>query len=128
MFSMPGGWEWILIILIALIIFGPSQLPQLMKTLGRSLNEFKRAASGVQDELEQAAREADMKKAAAAAPPTPPPTARAQDAGSGAAAAAEPKGAPAGIDGGAVAAADESEASAENDPGATSGPDKGASA
>ena len=41
-FSMP---ELILILVIALVVFGPGKLPELGKSLGKSLQEFKRAAN-----------------------------------------------------------------------------------
>lgn len=42
-FSMP---ELILILVIALIVFGPGKLPEVGKALGRGINEFRRATSG----------------------------------------------------------------------------------
>jgi sec-independent protein translocase protein TatA len=45
--------ELIIILVIALIIFGPRKLPELGKSLGRSLNEFKRASQDLQNTLEQ---------------------------------------------------------------------------
>ena len=33
MFSMPGGWEWLIILIVALLIFG-KRLPEVMKSLG----------------------------------------------------------------------------------------------
>ena len=41
MFSMPGGWEWIIILIVALLIFG-KRLPEVMKSLGRGIVEFKK--------------------------------------------------------------------------------------
>lgn len=48
-----GMPELIIILVIALIIFGPRKLPELGKSLGRSLNEFKRASQDLQNSLEQ---------------------------------------------------------------------------
>ncbi len=42
--GIPG---LILILVVALVIFGPSKLPEIGKAVGSSLKEFKRAASGV---------------------------------------------------------------------------------
>jgi sec-independent protein translocase protein TatA len=47
MFSNIGFPGLILILVIALVIFGPSKLPDIGRAVGTSLKEFKRAASGV---------------------------------------------------------------------------------
>ncbi len=44
------GMEWVIILLIILIIFGPSKLPQLAKGLGQAIREFRKASSGLYDE------------------------------------------------------------------------------
>lgn len=46
---MPGNTEWIVVLIVALLIFG-SRLPSVMRSLGRSVHEFK---AGL-DEGEQA--------------------------------------------------------------------------
>ena len=53
MFGSIGMPELIIILVIALIIFGPRKLPELGKSLGRSINEFKRASADLQSTLEQ---------------------------------------------------------------------------
>jgi sec-independent protein translocase protein TatA len=49
-----GPWELVFILLIALIVVGPGKLPEVAKSLGKGLNEFKRATSGVKKEFEDA--------------------------------------------------------------------------
>ena len=50
------GWSEVLIVLaIALVLFG-NKLPQLARSLGKSLTEFKRGVSEIQDDLAQTAR------------------------------------------------------------------------
>jgi len=43
--SLPGGWEWILIIFIIVLLFGAKKIPELFKGLGSGVKEFKKAAS-----------------------------------------------------------------------------------
>ena len=47
---MPGGYEWILILIVVLILFGGRKIPELMRGLGRGVKEFK---DGVADEESQ---------------------------------------------------------------------------
>lgn len=56
--------ELIIIFVIALIIFGPRKLPELGKSLGRSLSEFKRASNELRSTLEDEIRVEDQKGAA----------------------------------------------------------------
>jgi TatA/E family protein of Tat protein translocase len=62
MFGPIGMPELIIILVIALIIFGPRKLPELGKSLGRSLNEFKRASTDLQNTLEQEIRLEEQKE------------------------------------------------------------------
>ncbi len=62
MFGSIGMPELIIILVIALIIFGPRKLPELGKSLGRSINEFKRASTDLQNTLEQEIRLEDQKE------------------------------------------------------------------
>ena len=64
--------ELIIILVIALIIFGPRKLPELGKSLGRSLSEFKRASNELRSTLEDEIRVEDQKAASAAAKPAAP--------------------------------------------------------
>ncbi len=48
-FSMPGGLEWVVIGLVALLLFG-RRLPGVAKSLGQALHEFKSGLNGKLDE------------------------------------------------------------------------------
>lgn len=61
MFSMPGGWEWLIILIVALLIFG-KRLPEVMKSLGRGIVEFKKGVKGVEEEVEDASTKSTQKK------------------------------------------------------------------
>ena len=70
-----GMPELVIIFVIALIIFGPRKLPELGKSLGRSLNEFKRASNELKSTLEDEIRVEEQRTATPAPPkPAPAPT------------------------------------------------------
>jgi sec-independent protein translocase protein TatA len=56
MFGSLGMPELVVIFVIALIIFGPRKLPELGRSLGRSLNEFRRASNELKNTLEEEVR------------------------------------------------------------------------
>ena len=63
-----GGPELFLILILCLLLFGGKRMPDLARAFGRAIREFKRAASGVEDEIKRAIDEAP------AATSTPPPS------------------------------------------------------
>jgi len=57
-FSMPGGMEWIIIIVAVLLLFGAKKIPELARGLGRGIREFKDGVKGVaQDVKEESSKE-----------------------------------------------------------------------
>lgn len=48
-----GFGEIIVILLVALLVFGPRRLPEVGRTVGKSLREFRRATSNLKAEFEQ---------------------------------------------------------------------------
>ena len=61
MFGSIGVPELIVILTIALIIFGPRKLPELGRSLGRTLNEFKRASNELRNTLDEEIRIEEQK-------------------------------------------------------------------
>ncbi len=56
MLGSIGMPELIIIFVIALIIFGPRKLPELGRSLGKSINEFKRASNELRNTLDEEIR------------------------------------------------------------------------
>lgn len=52
-----GPAELLVILVIALLVFGPRKLPELGKSLGAGIREFRRSTQGLKEELEGSLRE-----------------------------------------------------------------------
>jgi sec-independent protein translocase protein TatA len=52
-----GGWEWVIVVLAVLLLFGSKRIPDLARSLGQSIREFKKGAREVTDEIQNAANE-----------------------------------------------------------------------
>lgn len=63
-----GPFELAIVLIIALIVFGPKRLPELGKSVGRGIREFKGSLSGENDDDEAA----PPAKIESAQPPPPP--------------------------------------------------------
>ena len=57
--SMPGGSEWILILLVVLLFFGGKKIPDLMRGIGKGVREFNDAKEKVKNEIDAGMREKD---------------------------------------------------------------------
>jgi TatA/E family protein of Tat protein translocase len=85
-----GPLEILVVLVVALIVFGPSKLPQLGRQVGRGYREFRKFQQGIRDDIEGAFREDDddqpsgddvddtprqleARKPDHSAPPEPPP-------------------------------------------------------
>jgi sec-independent protein translocase protein TatA len=56
-FGTPGPSEWALILVIVLVLFGAKKLPELARSLGQSMNEFRKAREDFDRELQQASND-----------------------------------------------------------------------
>lgn len=63
--------EMLIILVVALIFFGPRKLPELGRSLGRSINEFKRASNDLRNTLDDEIR-SEERKAVSQGNPTDP--------------------------------------------------------
>ncbi len=66
--SMPGGSEWILIVIAVLVLFGGRKIPEFMKGLGRGMREFNDAKNNVKQEFENGMNEQPAKPVASDQP------------------------------------------------------------
>ncbi|MBN1394146.1 MAG: twin-arginine translocase TatA/TatE family subunit [Pirellulales bacterium] len=57
-FGLPGYAELLIVAFVALLLFG-NRLPSVMRSLGRSVVEFKKGVSGIEDELDKVGHEPD---------------------------------------------------------------------
>jgi sec-independent protein translocase protein TatA len=55
--AILGGWEWVIVILAVLLLFGAKKIPELARGLGTGIKEFKKATREVTDEIHNAAEE-----------------------------------------------------------------------
>jgi sec-independent protein translocase protein TatA len=78
MFGTLGGPELFLILVIALIVFGPKKLPEIGKNMGRMMGEFRKASQDfqrtIEDEVAAVNRTVDVPKTDTTSPKALPPT------------------------------------------------------
>lgn len=58
------GWEWIIIALVVLLLFGGKKIPELMRGLGKGVKSFKQGMKEVEDDVKEIKKEieADSEK------------------------------------------------------------------
>ena len=54
---MPGGDQWIWILLAVVVLFGGKKIPELAKGIGKGMREFNDAKSGIKSEIEAGIKE-----------------------------------------------------------------------
>ncbi len=64
-----GGWEWLIVILAVLLLFGAKRIPELAKGLGSGIKEFKKAAREVTEEVQNAGESTPPAKSVTAGQP-----------------------------------------------------------
>ena len=55
--GMPGGSEWIFILLAVVLLFGGKKIPELMKGIGKGVRDFNDAKTSVKNEIEEGMKE-----------------------------------------------------------------------
>ena len=61
-FGMPSGWEWIALLALGLLVFG-RRLPEVGRSVGKSIVEFKKGIKGIEDEIDQESTKSKQSKA-----------------------------------------------------------------
>lgn len=51
------GWEWIIILLVVLLLFGGKKIPELMKGLGKGVRSFKEGVNEAKGEINDAMKD-----------------------------------------------------------------------
>ena len=60
--GIPGGWEWLLIVFVVLLLFGGKKIPELMRGIGKGIREFNTAKDTLKNELEEGMKEEEERK------------------------------------------------------------------
>ncbi len=47
------GWEWLIILLVIMLLFGGKKIPELMRGVGKGINSFKQGLKETQDEIKK---------------------------------------------------------------------------
>jgi TatA/E family protein of Tat protein translocase len=64
MFGSIGPAELILIFIVALLVFGPKKLPEIGKSVGKAIREFKRTSEEIKGRIEDEIQASEIKDAA----------------------------------------------------------------
>ena len=59
---MPGGTEWIFILLAVVLLFGGKKIPELMKGIGKGVRDFNDAKASVKNDMEEVMKPKPVKE------------------------------------------------------------------
>ncbi len=62
MFGSLGGAEILMVLVLALLLFGPRKLPQIGRTMGKAMSEFRKATHDLRSNLEQEVHAEEVKE------------------------------------------------------------------
>ena len=51
LFGMPTGWEWIILLVVVLLLFGGKKIPELMKGIGKGVKGFKDGLKEIESDI-----------------------------------------------------------------------------
>ncbi|EMA00304.1 twin-arginine translocase TatA/TatE family subunit [Haloferax denitrificans] len=57
--GLPGGPELLIVLLIVVLLFGANKLPQLARSSGQAMGEFRRGREEIEEELKKGAEEGE---------------------------------------------------------------------
>lgn len=55
-------WEWVIIALVVLLLFGGKKIPELMKGVGKGVKSFKDGMKGIEDEVKDVKKDVESDK------------------------------------------------------------------
>jgi sec-independent protein translocase protein TatA len=56
---MPGGWEWLILLVVVMLLFGAKRLPEMAKAVGQSARVFKGEMKGMKSDGQPGAARAE---------------------------------------------------------------------
>ena len=62
MMGAIGPWQILLIVLVLVLLFGSAKIPELMRNLGKGVNEFKKSTKGAKDEADKPSADTSKEK------------------------------------------------------------------
>jgi sec-independent protein translocase protein TatA len=60
--GVPGGPEVLIVLLVLVLLFGANKIPQLARSTGQAMGEFRRGREEIEEEIKQASEEQDREE------------------------------------------------------------------